>query len=67
MGLDGYRKFIKVRRKIKEEREKELYNQMRRRRAFIYNSKLCFLIGSLLLCLIWMGNFLWDAVMEASK
>lgn len=67
MGLDGYRKFIKVRREIKKKREKELYNQMRRRQAFIYNSKLCVGISALIVCLIFMMDFLWTAIVEASK
>ena len=38
LGIKGYREFIHQRRAIKLKREKELYQQMRRRKAFLYNT-----------------------------
>jgi hypothetical protein len=70
LGMDGpygYKAFIKIRRDIKDKRKREIYNQMRRRKAFLYNTKMGVLIGTLVLVLIWMGKFLWEAIMEASK
>jgi hypothetical protein len=67
MGLDGYRKFIAIRREIKAKREKTVYNQIRRRKAFLYNTKLGVAIGVLSLSLIYMIYFLWNAIVEASK
>ena len=70
LGMDGpygYKTFIKIRRDIKAKRKKEVYDQMRRRKAFLYNTKMGVFIGAFVLVLIWMGNFLWKAIMEASK
>jgi len=67
MGLDGYRDFIEMRRRIKRKREKELYNQMRRRKAFLYNTKMGLAISFLTLTLIYMIHFLWTIAVESSK
>ena len=70
LGMDGpygYKAFIKIRRDIKDKRKREVYNQMRARKAFLYNTKMGVFIGAFVLVLIWMGNFLWKAIMEASK
>jgi len=70
LGMDGpygYKTFIKIRRDIKAKRKKEVYDQMRRRKAFLYNTKMGIFIGAFVLILIWMGKFLWKAIMEASK
>jgi hypothetical protein len=66
-GIQGYRKFIDLRRKIKAKRESEIYNQMRRRKNFLYNTKMGVFIGVLVLVLLYLCNFLWTAIMEASK
>jgi len=66
-GIQGYRKFIDMRRKIKAKREREIYNQMRRRKNFLYNTKMGVLIGSLVLVLIYLSHFLWTAIVESSK
>lgn len=66
-GIQGYRKFIDMRRKIKEKRQREVYNQMRARKNFFYNTKMGILIGSLCLILIWLVYFLWTAIVESSK
>ena len=66
-GIQGYRKFLKIRRQIKESRKKELYNKMRRRKDFLYKTKMgtaLVLLSGLLMFLIW---FLIDSITEASK
>ena len=66
-GIQGYRKFLKVRRQVRESRKKELYNKMRRRKDFFYKTKMgtaLVVLSGLLIYLIW---FLVDAVVESSK
>jgi hypothetical protein len=38
LGQDGYLEFIQMRRRIKEQREKMIYDQIRRRKKFIKNT-----------------------------
>jgi len=38
LGRDGYVEFIQMRRRIKEQREKMIYEQIRRRKRFIKNT-----------------------------
>ena len=38
LGREGYVEFVQMRRRIKEQREKMVYEQMRRRKKFIKNS-----------------------------
>ena len=38
LGRDGYVEFIQMRRRIKEQREKMIYEQIRRRKRFIRNT-----------------------------
>ncbi len=38
LGRDGYTEFVQMRRSIKEKREKMIYEQIRRRKAFIRNT-----------------------------
>lgn len=38
LGREGYLEFIQMRRRIKEQREKMIYDQMRRRKKFIKNA-----------------------------
>jgi len=38
LGRDGYVEFIQMRRRIKEQREKMIYEQIRRRKKFIKNA-----------------------------
>jgi len=56
-----------MRREIKKRREREVYNQMRRRKNFLYNTKMGVAVGSLVLLLIYLSHFLWTAIVEASK
>ena len=38
LGRDGYIEFTQMRRRIKEQREKMIYEQLRRRKRFIKNA-----------------------------
>ena len=70
LGMDGpygYRAFIKIRRDIIAKRKKEIYDQMRRRKAFLYHTKMGVAIGTLVLILIYLCHFLWTAILESSK
>ncbi len=70
LGMDGpygYKALIKIRREIREKRKKQIYDQMRLRKTFIYNTKMGVAIGTLVLILLWLMHFLWTAIVEASK
>ena len=59
LGLDGYKDFIKRRRKIKADREKMIYEQMRRKKKFLNIVKQSVIAGVLILFTIW---FMWWAI-----
>ena len=59
LGLDGYKDFIKRRRKIKADREKMIYEQMRRKKKFLNIVKQSIIAGVLILLTIW---FMWWAI-----
>jgi len=67
LGISGYKEFIHQRRAIKAKREKEVYEQLRRRKAFFYNTTMggsITIVGTLLASMIW---FLIDMIKEASR
>ena len=67
LGIKGYKEFIHQRRAIKKKREKEVYEQIRRRKAFFYNTTMggsITIVGLLLASMIW---FLVDMIKEASS
>ena len=67
LGIKGYKEFIQQRRLIKAKREKDLYQQMRRRKAFFYNTTMGLaitIVGTLLVSMIW---FLIDMIKEVSQ
>ena len=67
LGIRGYKEFIHQRRAIKAMREKEVYEQLRRRKAFFYNTTMggsITIVGTLLAGMIW---FLIDMIKEASR
>jgi hypothetical protein len=45
LGRDGYVEFVQMRRRIKEQREKMIYDQIRRRKKFIKNTSDAIFIG----------------------
>tara|TARA_R110000822_G_scaffold25600_2_gene77405 strand:+ start:4361 stop:4885 length:525 start_codon:yes stop_codon:yes gene_type:complete len=59
LGLDGYKDFIKRRRKIKAEREKMIYEQMRRKKKFLNIVKQSIIAGVLIIFTVW---FMWWAI-----
>ena len=71
LGSDGYKEFIKMRRSIKDKREKMIYEQMRRRQAFFRNlvnyggSFVVVAVGIGLLS--WMGMFIYEAGAQAGR
>lgn len=71
LGQDGYREFVQMRRKIKEKREKMIYEQMRRRKAFFRN--IVNYGGSLVIVsvgiglLSWMGMLIYEAGVKAGR
>ena len=66
-GIEGYRKFIKKRREIKEKREQTVYRKMRARKDFLYKSRMGVAIAVLSGLLMYLIYFLINAVTEASK
>jgi hypothetical protein len=65
LGIDGYREFIQMRRSIREKREKMIYDQMRRRKAFFDN--LLYYTGAILLITIslWLLTLIGAATYQA--
>jgi len=66
LGISGYKEFIHQRRAIKKKREKEVYEQIRRRKAFFYNTIMggaITIVGTLLVSMVY---FLIDMIKEAS-
>ena len=59
LGLDGYKDFIKRRRKIKADREKMIYEQMRRKKKFLNIVKQSIIAGVLILFTVW---FMWWSI-----
>lgn len=67
LGIRGYKEFIHQRRAIKAKREKEVYQQMRRRKAFFYNTMMggaITILGTLCISMVW---YLIDMIKEVSS
>jgi hypothetical protein len=54
----AYEEFILERRRIENSRQRMIYNQQRRRQAFIYNSIMLMMIAGLLISLSWLVVFI---------
>jgi hypothetical protein len=71
LGQDGYREFIQMRRDIKAKREKMIYEQMRRRKAFFSNLSnyggvvIVLAVGIGLLS--WIGVIMYEAGVAAGR
>lgn len=65
LGLDGYREFISMRRKIKADREKLLYEQMRKRKKVIEIVKFTAIAILVLSLTIWFMNFAVSLILNA--
>ena len=66
LGISGYKEFIRQRRLIKQKRKREVYDQLRRRKAFFYNTMMGGAITIVVTLLISMVWFLIDMIKEAS-
>lgn len=67
LGQEGYREFIQLRKRVREDRERMIRDQAERRKRFIENS---FWMGMLLLALFFAYNFfvwLFNLGREAGK
>ena len=67
LGINGYKEFIYQRRAIKKKREKEVYEQIRRRKAFFYNTMMGSAITIVVTILISMVWYLIDMIKEVSS
>jgi hypothetical protein len=71
LGMDGLREFYQMRRNIKEEREKMIYEQARRRKEFFELIKMVGIIGFIVLAggsiIWWMIDFTITMGQEAGK
>jgi hypothetical protein len=71
LGMDGLRDFYQMRRKIKDDREKMIYEQARARKAFFENIKLFGIISIVILVggglLWWMIDLVITMGQEAGK
>jgi hypothetical protein len=71
LGQDGYKEFISLRREIKKKREKMIYEQMRRRQAFVRN--VINYGGSIILLIIsasliwWIVSILYSVGVETGR
>ena len=65
LGLDGYREFIQRRREIKKEREKQIYEQARRRKKFIETLKFSIIGFIAIVFTLWFMNFAVTVILEA--
>lgn len=60
LGQDGYKEFIQMRRSIKDKREKMIYEQMRRRKAFF--SALINYGGAAIILIVGVGGLSWMGI-----
>jgi hypothetical protein len=65
LGMDGYRDFILRRRKIKADREKLIYEQMRRKRKFLKFCRDVTIGGVAILFSLWLLWFMIDMITNA--
>ena len=63
-GKEAWRELIALRKKIKADRERAVYNQMRRRKAFVNNSLMGLAIAILLAGTIFLLTFLVKVTSE---
>ena len=71
LGQEGYREFVQIRRSIKEKREKMIYEQMRRRKAFfdaVINYGLATIVIVIcILILAWISIIVYDVRMQTNS
>lgn len=67
LGLEGYREFIQLRKKVREDREALIREQMRRRELFFYYAGWGSLLILAILTLIWLLSASFNLGREAGK
>lgn len=61
-GPTGYSELVSLRRQIRERREREIYAQQRRRRAFFWGLIQLIAIGVMLLSIYYLYDFLFNII-----
>jgi hypothetical protein len=59
LGQEGYREFIQMRKRVREERERMIRDQMRRRELFFYYAFWGSLLAFAVMLLIWVLMWTW--------
>lgn len=67
LGSAGYREFVQLRKKIREDREKALRDQARRRLKFIENSFAALIVSTFLAVSIYFSVVIYDLGKQAGK
>jgi len=67
LGMEGYREFIQMRKKVREDREAMIREQMRRRELFFYYAGWGMLLILATGALIWLSLIGFDLGKEAGK
>lgn len=66
-GPDGYQELVTLRRRIKEQREKTIYAQQRRRKAMLWGAGQVVAIGLLIGALYSVFTFLYTAIQQTNS
>lgn len=66
-GPDGYQELVTLRRRIKEQREKTIYAQQRRRKAVLWGTGQVVAIGLLIGALYSVFTFLYTAIQQTNS
>jgi hypothetical protein len=67
LGLEGYREFIQLRKKVREEREAMIKDQMRRREIFFYYAFWGSLLAIVIVVAVMMFNGAFNLGRDAGK
>jgi hypothetical protein len=67
MGADGYRKFVLMRRQIREDRERMLRDQIDRRKSFAINSVYIILIFCAMGVMVYLSTLVYHMGVAAGK
>jgi hypothetical protein len=67
LGLAGYREFVQLRKRIREDRQKALRDQARRRLKFIENTFAGIIISTLLAVSIYFSVIIFELGRNAGK
>ena len=65
LGMDGYKELIRKRRQIKTDREKQIYDQLRKRKMFFNIIKQSIIGGVAVLASVWLVWWMIDLIMGA--